>query len=54
MAHAAVREYDAKQIVYTALEMPYAGHLISNPEACRALDPQKLRVIKPDQLFGKR
>lgn len=54
MAHAAVREYDAKQIVYTALEMPYAGHLISNPEVCRALDPQISRVVKPDQLFGKR
>lgn len=32
----------------------YAGQLITKLEDCDLLDTNKLRVVKPDQLFGKR
>jgi len=60
MSQTPIREYDAKHIVFTHLQQDYHGHLVQS-----LVDLEKIpdlpagqaggkRVIKPDQLFGKR
>jgi len=53
MSQTPIREYDAKHIVYTQLDMPYHGYLIQSLADLEEV-PEGKRVIKPDQLFGKR
>jgi succinyl-CoA synthetase beta subunit len=53
MSQTPIREYDAKHIVFSHLEMPYHGYLIQSQEDLQQV-PVGQRVIKPDQLFGKR
>ena len=49
-----IREYDAKMMFASITNSPYTGQLITKIKDCSYLDTSKLRVIKPDQLFGKR
>jgi len=53
MSQTPIREYDAKHIVFKHLELPYNGYLIQSQEDLQQV-PNGQRVIKPDQLFGKR
>lgn len=54
MTQVAIREYDAKHLVTAALRLDYRWHLICAPDDCALLHADTKRVIKPDQLFGKR
>jgi ATP-citrate lyase beta-subunit len=49
-----IREYDAKMMFASMTKSSYTGQLITKLEDADHLDTSKLRVIKPDQLFGKR
>jgi ATP-citrate lyase beta-subunit len=49
-----IREYDAKMMFASMTKSSYTGQLITKLEDCDLLDTNTLRVIKPDQLFGKR
>jgi hypothetical protein len=53
MSQIPIREYDAKHIVFNHLQIPYHGYLIQSQEDLQQV-PVGQRVIKPDQLFGKR
>ncbi len=53
MSQVAIREYDAKKIVFAHLGQKYQGYLVQNTADLKAI-PAWQRVIKPDQLFGKR
>ena len=53
MSQTPIREYDAKHIVFEHLDMPYHGYLVQSPSDLEKM-PVGQRVIKPDQLFGKR
>lgn len=53
MSQTPIREYDAKHIVFNHLQQPYNGYLIQSLDDLQKV-PEGKRVIKPDQLFGKR
>lgn len=53
MSQTPIREYDAKHIVFNHLQQPYNGYLIQSIADLEKV-PVWQRVIKPDQLFGKR
>lgn len=53
MSQTPIREYDAKHIVFNHLDMPYHGYLVQSLADLEKV-PAGQRVIKPDQLFGKR
>jgi succinyl-CoA synthetase beta subunit len=53
MSQTPIREYDAKHIVFNHLQQPYNGYLIQSITDLEKV-PVGQRVIKPDQLFGKR
>lgn len=53
MSQTPIREYDAKHIVFNHLQQSYNGYLIQSLTDLEKV-PEGKRVIKPDQLFGKR
>jgi ATP-citrate lyase beta-subunit len=53
MSQTPIREYDAKHIVFSHLQQDYHGHLVQSIADLEKV-PEGQRVIKPDQLFGKR
>lgn len=53
MSQTPIREYDAKHVVFNHLQQPYNGYLIQSVADLEKV-PVWQRVIKPDQLFGKR
>ncbi len=53
MSQTPIREYDAKHIVFQHLWQDYNGHLVQSIADLEKV-PVWQRVIKPDQLFGKR
>jgi succinyl-CoA synthetase beta subunit len=53
MSQTPIREYDAKHIVFSHLQQDYHGHLVQSLTDLEKI-PEGKRVIKPDQLFGKR
>ncbi len=60
MAQVAIREYDAKRLWSVWSEIPYTGILVDSAAQIQtianrlATEKPLLRVVKPDQLFGKR
>lgn len=53
MSQTPIREYDAKHIVFNHLQQPYNGYIVQSLTDLEKVSEGK-RVIKPDQLFGKR
>jgi succinyl-CoA synthetase beta subunit len=60
MAQVAIREYDAKRLWSVRSEIPYTGILVETHDQINTIanrlktEKPLLRVVKPDQLFGKR
>ena len=57
MAQLWIREYDAKKMFAAMTGTSYQGYSITVDTDMNAIlphDPQARRVVKPDQLFGKR
>jgi len=60
MSQRPIREYDAKKMFADYADRPYIGFLVTNEEEINSLpawlekEQVDTRVVKPDQLFGKR